>query len=252
MKSKFIKGTLIILLIITVLLFVTDSFIDVYGVSENEKIIFDWNKIQDYTRSLAISSLVLFVTIIIIEVYFRKEQEEVQKEESEIHLNKAVELLLFSLNKYQKSLYFLLHTDSRKDKLNYPVNFPFKYLENIFDINFNISNSFLTKTRIEEYIESYDNFKNEIHTIYLNDNLKADSKLFFSLKALIHELNEYENFGVLIDYSKKAELKKPTLEIISISENVPELTPSNIINPCICLYNSINSILKFKENIRNL
>lgn len=251
-KVCFINITLIILLAITLLLFLCDSLIDIYGKPNEGEIVFDRVKIQDYIRGFAISLGMLFVTIIIIEKYLRQNQERLQEQENQKHLNKAIELLLLSFNKYQKSLYILLYDESRKDELNYPVNFPFTYLKDVFEPNFNMSNGLLTKTRIEEYIASYDDFKKEIHTIYLNNNLKADSKLFSALNILIHELDENENFRVLIDYSKNEELKTSTLKIISKSQSIPELSPSHSINPYVFLYRSINSVLKFKEELKKI
>lgn len=118
-------------------------------------------------------------------------------------------------------------------------------------MNFNLSNSFRI-SRIEEYIDAYDDFKKEVWSIYLNNNLKPDSKLLISLKKLIHEMDENENFKSLIDYSKKQEHINFFKVVFSTVQCTPELTPSNFLNPFIFLYKSINSILKFKEELKNI
>lgn len=252
MKNKFIKKILCWLLAITISLFISDNVIDLYNISENEQIVFDVTKTQDYIRGLAISFLILVITIYVIEYYFRNKLEEIKNEEEKHHLNKAVELLIFSLKKHQKSLYFLLYSKDREDEYNIPVDFPFKYLENIFDMNFNLSNSFGTKSRIEEYINAYNDFKKELWSIYLNNNLKPNTELFISLKKLIHEMEENENFKSLIDYPANQVLNNSSKNMISNIQDIPEIKPSNNINPFVFLYRSINSILKFKEELKNI
>lgn len=252
MKNKFIKKILCWFLAITVLLFIIDNVIDLYNISENENIIFDITKTQDYIRGLAISFLVLAITVFVIEYYFRNKLEEIKNKEDEHHLNKAVELLIFSLKRYQKSLYFLLYSKEREEECNIPMDFPFKYLENIFDMNFNLSNSFLRISRIEEYINAYDDFKKEVWSIYLNNNLKRNSELFISLKKLIHEMEENENFKSLIDYSKNQTQIDLSKKMIPEIQEIPETKPSNLLNPFVFLYKSINSILKFKNELKNI
>lgn len=252
MKNKFIKKILYWLLVITISLFISDNAIDLYNISENGQIVFDVEKTQEYIRGLAISLLILAITVFVIEYYFRNKLEEIKNEEEKHHLNKAVELLLLVFKNYQKSLYFLLYSKDRKDEYNLPVDFPFKYLENIFDMNFNLSNSFGTKSRIEEYINAYNDFKKELWSIYLNNNLKPNTELFISLKKLIHEMEENENFKSLIDYPAKQVLNNSSKDMISNIQDIPEIKPSNIINPFVFLYRSINSILKFKEELKNI
>lgn len=251
-KHTHIKKILVWILAITVLLFFIDNLIDICSHSKKGSIVFDVEKTQEYIRGLAISLLILAITIFVIEYYFRSKLEEIKNKEDERHLNKAVELLIFSLKKYQKSLYFLLSSKDRQDEYNLPVDFPFKYLENIFDMNFNLSNSFGTKSRIEEYINAYNDFKKEVWSIYLNNNLKPDSKLFILLQKLIHEMEENENFKSLIDYPANQVLNNLSKDMISNIQDIPKIKPSTIINPFVFLYKSINSILKFKEELKNI
>lgn len=251
-KHTHIKKILVWILTITLLLFFIDNLIEICNNSVKGSIVFDVVKTQEYIRGLAISFLVLAITVFVIEYYLRNKLEEIKNEEEKHHLNKAVELLIFSLKKHQKSLYFLLYSKDREDEYNIPVDFPFKYLENIFDMNFNLSNSFGTKSRIEEYINAYNDFKKELWSIYLNNNLKPNSELFISLKKLIHEMEKNENFKSLIDYPANQVLNNSSKDMISNIQDIPEIKPSNIINPFVFLYRSINSILKFKEELKNI
>src|SRR5690554_2583825 len=251
-KHTHIKKILAWILAITFLLFFIDNLIDICSTSEEGQIVFDVIKTQEYTRGLAISFLVLAITVFVIEYYFRNKLEEIKSQEDKHHLNKAIELLNFSLKRYQKSLYFLLYTKERENEYNISVDFPFKYLENIFDVNFNISNSFLTKSRIEEYTDAYNDFKKEVRSIYLNNNLKPNSELFILLQNLIYEIEENENFKSLIDYSKNQTQIDLSKKMISEIKGTPEIKPSNLLNPFVFLYNSINSILKFKQELKHI
>ena len=56
----------------------------------------------------------------------------------------------------------------------------------------------------------------------------------------------------LLDYSKKQEHINLSKDMISNIQDIPEIKPSNIINPFVFLYRSINSILKFKEELKNI
>lgn len=250
--EKTFRNILFGLSTVTLLLFLADSYFDIYNLEENQNIIFDHDKLQQYVRGLAVSLLVLIITIFIIEIYIRTKQEEEKKEENDAQLNKAVKLLVLSLNAYQKKLYFLLYHESRGHIKNYPHNFPFEYLVNIFDINNNLSSTLVTKTRIEDYIETYQQFKAEVWSIYLNNNLPINSHLYTILDALINDLEENENFESLLDYSKNPNLMEFTIQQIKKSDHNMEVTASNAMNPYIYLYKSINSILNFKEELMKI
>ncbi|MNU15310.1 hypothetical protein D3C71_34400 [compost metagenome] len=250
--EKNFRNILIGLSIFTVLLFLADSFFDISNLEKEQEIIFDFDKIQQYIRGLAISLLILIITIAIIEIYIRNLQENKRREESALQLNKAVKLLILSLKVYQKKLYFLLYDESRKDMTNYSPNFPFKYLSNIFDHNNNLGSTFLIKTRLKDYNYAYNQFKSELWSVYLNSNLPTDSNLYVILNELVDNLEENENFESLIDYSLNPTLQKVTVDLIHKSDISPELTANNALNPYIYLYKSVNSILNFKEKLTQL
>ncbi|WP_131327933.1 hypothetical protein [Chryseobacterium vrystaatense] len=251
MEKKF-KIILIGLSIFTLLLFLIDSYFDTSNLEKNQNIIFDSDKLQQYVRGLALSLLILIITIAIIEIYIRNLQAIKIRKESAEQLNKAIKLLLLSLNAYQKKLYFLLYDESRKDMINYSPNFPFKYLANIFDVNNDLGTTIVTKPRIKDYNHAYNQFKSEIRSVYLNSNLTTDSNLYIILDELIDNLEENENFESLVDYSQNTKLQEFTLNIIRESQVNMELAASNVMNPYIYLYKSINSILNFKEKLKGL
>lgn len=250
--EKTFRNILFVLSTVTLLLFLADSYFDIYNLGENQNIIFDHDKLQQYVRGFAVSLVILIITIAIIEIYIRNLQREKEKEENTAQLNKATKLLGLSLNAYQKKLYFLLYDESRKYMANYTQNFPFEYMVNIFDINNNLSSTLVTKTRIEDYIDTYHQFKAEVWSIYLNNNLPINSHLYTILDALINDLEENENFESLIDYSKNPNLMEFTLQLIKKSDHNMEVTASNAMNPYIYLYKSINSILNFKEELMKI
>ncbi|MDQ0782320.1 hypothetical protein [Chryseobacterium sp. W4I1] len=251
MEKKF-RNILIGLSIFTLLLFLIDSYFDISNLEKDQNIIFDSDKLQQYVRGLALSLLILIITIAIIEIYIRNLQEIKRREESTAQLNKAIKLLVLSLKAYQKKLYFLLYDDSRKDIINYSPNFPFKYLANIFDKNINLSSTFLIKTRLKDYNYAYNQFKSELWSVYLNSNLPTDSNLYVILNELVDNLEENENFESLIDYSQSPKLQEFTLNLVRESKIKMEVTASNALNPYIYLYKSINSILNFKEKLKGL
>ncbi|OPC30735.1 hypothetical protein BAX98_09005 [Elizabethkingia anophelis] len=126
---------------------------------KEQKIIFDFDKLQQYIRGLALSLLIPIITIAIVEIYIRNLQENKRREESALQLNKAIKLLILSLKAYQKKIYFLLYDELRKGMMEYSPNFPFKYLTNIFDHNNNLGSTFLMKPRLKDYNYAYNQFK---------------------------------------------------------------------------------------------